>query len=464
MNIRELLQTKECEFLDFKYAMYEILSPDNNKKLLERMELIRDIFSLINIKRTDIEINESYLVIGIDETDQKYNGRHKNITFTNTQLIIQLIQEFIEPSLTIEFKDNYIAGDHNNIMLSENPVPGYDRILTFMFKREIGTVYEFKKQIGNKDVGFERVGAAYSRDESHKRRIRESDRIKIREVLNVRLILTFENNSSGFLVKKNLKKIYNDEELDEKLKRVKESLYQDLSSIPKEKLLDESEREKMSNLFSRISGTDYIYSEISEADWEEYNKKIDSYIEELKKFLKKRGEYFKESNKILSFNLELHNNGKEMATDIDLYLIIPEPCEFIEELPQFQLESQKIPKRPRSSLLRVYDPLTNMGKTMAGMTKALASNFTESFDQLLSPSIYSLGTRNSPNNYSIEDKQTLNIQSEKLKQGYFMKINKIRVKIPSIVEYDELIIQFVIITGRPSRTFNDRLILKINTH
>ena len=263
MNFRELLQSNECEYLDFKYGMYEILSPDNNRKILERMEFLRDIFSLINIKRTDIEIEESYLVIGVGETDQKYDGRHKNITFTNTQLIIQLVQEFIDPSLTIEFKENYLAGNYNNIVLSEVPAPDYDRILTFVFKREIGTVYEYKKEIGNNHIGVERVGATYTRDESHKRRIRESDRIKIREFLNVRLILMFENESNEFIIKKNLKKIHNDEELDEKLIKIKESLYQDLSSIPKEKLLNDSEKEKISNLASRFTGTNYIFSEIT---------------------------------------------------------------------------------------------------------------------------------------------------------------------------------------------------------
>ena len=49
MNIRELLQSTECEYLDFKYGMYEILSPDYNRKILDRIELLRDIFSLINI-------------------------------------------------------------------------------------------------------------------------------------------------------------------------------------------------------------------------------------------------------------------------------------------------------------------------------------------------------------------------------------------------------------------------------
>lgn len=463
MNFRKLLQTSECEYLDFKYMMYDILSPDNNKKILERMELLRDIFSLINIKRTDIEINESYLVIGIDETDQKYNGRHNNISFTKTQLVIQLIQEYIDPSLTIKFEEYYIAGDSNNIKLSEKPISGYDRILIFIFKREIGTVYEFKKEFGNKDMGFERVGAAYTRDESHKRRIRESDRIKIREVLNARLMLTFENKLSEFVLKKNLKKIHSDKELDEKLKKIKESLYQDISSVPKEKRIDESDRKKISILASRLSGINYTYSEISEKDWLDYNNSVDSYVEDLKTFLKKREEHFEEINKILSFNLELRNIGKEMATDIDLYLLIPKQCEFLDILPKFQLEPPKIPKKPKPSL-RLYDPLTKMGETMARVTKALTSNFNNSLDVLYSPTLESLRAMNSPNEYSIEDKRTLNLHSEKLKQGYSCQINNIRVKVPSITDYNELVIQFIIAIGTPSKTFNDKLVLKVDKY
>lgn len=359
---------------------------------------------------------------------------------------------------------NYLAGDHNNIVLSEVSAPNYDRILTFVFKREIGTVYEYKKEIGNNHVGVERVGATYTRDESHKRRIRERDRIKIREFLNVRLILTFENESNEFIIKKNLKKIHNDEELDKKLNKIKDSLYQDLSSIPKEKLLNDSEKDNISNLASRFTGTNYIFSEISETDWEDYNKNVDSYIEDLKIFLKKRKEHFEKLNNTLKFNIELHNIGKEMATDIDLYLSIPKPCEFIEKIPRFQLEPPKIPKKPRPSLQKIYNPLANMRESMAGVTRALTSNLGSVFETLEFPLSESIRTLGSLSNYSIENEQNSNVHAEKLKQGYFLQFNDIRVKIPSITKYSELPIQFIISTGTPSRTFKDILVLKIDTH
>jgi len=463
MNIRELLQTDECEFLDFKYEMYQILSSDSNRKLREKMELFRDITSLINVKDPDIETNESYLVIGIGETNKKYDGRHNNIDFTITQSIIQLIREFIEPSLSVEFNENYISGDNNNLTLSENPLPNYDRVITIIFKRELGTVYELKKEMGNRDLGFERVGAAYTRDESHKRRITEKDRNKIRDVLDVRLMLTFEQNSSEFILQKPLKKIFTDAELDEKLKRLEESLSQDLNSLTEESFgLDNSKKEKIVDLFTRIGRTDYMIPEITEADWEEYNKNVDSYIMELKSFLKERLLYFEELNQILSLNLELHNNGKEMAADIDAFLIIPESCEFIDELPQFQLELPKRPKKPKPSL-RSVNPLGGMAETMKQINKSLTSNFSESVSNILSPAIYSLGMGKSQENYLIEDNQTLKLSVEKLKQGYYLTINNILIKVPSITDYPELLLQFGIIVGRPSKTFNDKLLLKIDT-
>ena len=153
-----------------------------------------------------------------------------------------------------------------------------------------------------------------------------------------------------------------------------------------------------------------------------------------------------------------------MATDIDLYLFIPKPCEFIEKIPKFQLEPPEIPKKPKPSIQKVYDPLPNMSESMAGVTRALSSNLGRAFETLNFPLSESIKTIGSPSSYSIEDEQVSNIHVEKLKQGYFLQINDIRVKIPSITNYDELPIIFIINTGTPSRTIKDKLVLKIDTH
>ena len=158
----------------------------------------------------------------------------------------------------------------------------------------------------------------------------------------------------------------------------------------------------------------------------------------------------------------MHNNGKEMAADIDAFLIIPESCEFIDELPQFQLELPKRPRKPKPSL-RSVNPLGGMAETMKLINKSLTSNFSESVSNILSPAIYSLGMGKSQENYLIEDNQTLKLSVEKLKQGYYLTINNILIKVPSITDYPELLLQFGIIVGRPSKTFNDKLLLKIDT-
>ena len=132
--------------------------------------------------------------------------------------------------------------------------------------------------------------------------------------------------------------------------------------------------------------------------------------------------------------------------------------------PKFQLEPPKIPKKPKPSLQMVYNPLANLSESMAGVTKALSSNIGGVFETLGFPLSESVRTIGSLSNYSIEDKQTLNIHAEKLKQGYFVQINDIKVKIPSITSYNELPIKFIITTGTPSRTFTDKLVLKIDTH
>lgn len=101
---------------------------------------------------------------------------------------------------------------------------------------------------------------------------------------------------------------------------------------------------------------------------------------------------------------------------------------------------------------------------MAGVTIALSSNLGSVFETLDFPLSEAVRTIGSHSNYSIEDKQTLNIHAEKLKQGYFVQINDIKVKIPSISSYNELPIKFIISIGTPSRTFKDKLVLKIDTH
>ena len=144
--------------------------------------------------------------------------------------------------------------------------------------------------------------------------------------------------------------------------------------------------------------------------------------------------------------------------------IFPQTCEFVEYPPKFHLEPPRIPKKPKSYLLKTIHPLGNLGETISRVTKMFPSDYgksVNSINQLLNPRISSISTIKSPRKYSNNEKHTLNIYSEKLKQGYFMNLNDIKIKVPSIIGFDELIIQYIISTGTPSRTFSDKLVLKL---
>ncbi|MFW9973201.1 MAG: RNA-binding domain-containing protein, partial [Candidatus Odinarchaeota archaeon] len=184
-EIKELLGTKESEFLDFKSEMYKIHDENAIRRDLERVELLRDMLSLINIKRTDKMIKDSYLIIGIEEENEQFNGNHRNIDFRDNQTIYNLIKDYINPSLTIEINDYFINGNLNNFKISLNSNPDYNRNIIIRLVREIGVVYEIKKNIGRKcpkskfgkKVTFLNTGDSFTRDGSFPRRLTEVDRI-----------------------------------------------------------------------------------------------------------------------------------------------------------------------------------------------------------------------------------------------------------------------------------------------
>jgi len=180
-QIKSLLKTKECEFLDFKKNMYKIFSKDNRTKLEQRKEFLKDVLGLVNNKRMEEIIGKAYIIIGIDEENQKYNGVHQNINFTNYQTLIYLVNEYISPKLEIEFVEFYISGNESNILISKGMKQGYDRILVIKLSYEIGTVYEIKKEIGNPIIKIEyyRKGTSFTRDGSHTRYITQEDREKL---------------------------------------------------------------------------------------------------------------------------------------------------------------------------------------------------------------------------------------------------------------------------------------------
>ncbi len=410
-HLSELLQGKESEYLEFKYDMYEIYSSDLNRKVLERMELLRDILSLMNIKRIDIDIDESYLIIGIGETNEKYNGRHKNINFVNDQTIIQLVQKHLDPSLTIEFKEFFLSGDKDNVSISEYSLPNYDRILIIILKRQKGVIYEFKKEIGNQDVGFERLGASYTRDCSHKRRIREIDRQEIREYPFVNVNLKLNEDQ----ITKKLKTIYHEEFLNKKLNKVKNAILDDFENI-------------------KSMGTTNRKNFIADVEY---------YITKLKKFIIARNEHFKKINKIINFGIEIENESELVLKNIDVYIGSGKDCELIEKKPRFK---EKPPNR-------------DLCFREKSVISDILSSVMPAFSDLVNPTLNQINS----NNYTInEEKNIITFHIDMLKQGYITKIPKILVKVPWLVNNTTLRISVVITIGEPYKTITENLDLLIS--
>lgn len=183
--IKKLLGTKECEFLDFKLAMYNIFPKNTPSGLEQRKEFLKDVLGLINNKRVENNDGKAYLLIGVSEENERYDGNHRNIDFTDNATLLRLINENIKPNLNVEIDDYYISGDNNNILIKSYKETGYERNIIIILSNDIGAVYEIKKRFGNPYLGVEYYyeGSSFTRDGSHTRRMIETDRVKIRNLL-----------------------------------------------------------------------------------------------------------------------------------------------------------------------------------------------------------------------------------------------------------------------------------------
>ena len=167
--------------MDFKSHMYKLNSENIKTKLAQKKEFLKDILGLINNKRYDDNFGKAYLIVGVSEEGGEYNGIHRNIDNVNKQSIIQILNEFIFPSIDIEINEYYISGDKDNLLFSNVNKKEYDRIILLTLKYEVGIVYELKKKIGNpaENVKFYYEGTSFTRDGSHTRRMMQLDRYKI---------------------------------------------------------------------------------------------------------------------------------------------------------------------------------------------------------------------------------------------------------------------------------------------
>lgn len=192
--IRFLLDLKECEFLDFKLAIYDLFSDNLRSKWEQRKEFLKDVLSLINNKSYDNNTGKAYIIIGVGEKNGRYNGTHRNIEFVQYETLIQLINEHITPKMNTKFEEYYIYGGKANMIISKSKKEGYDRNFIIILTYVIGTVYEIKKEIGNPNinVSYYHEGTSFTRDDSHIRRLTQEDREQIMVLFDEILTDEFE--------------------------------------------------------------------------------------------------------------------------------------------------------------------------------------------------------------------------------------------------------------------------------
>lgn len=203
--LNQLLGSKECEYLDFKYRMYDLLSKNKEHRTKARREFLKDILGLVNKTSNHSEKEDvSYILIGVGEKKEKYDATHANIDFDRFQTLNQLLDKFISPKLVIDYHIYYISGDKSNILIENTPKHDYDRNILLIIDHDLGKVYEIKKKFGAPELGLCEyyIGTSFTRDKSHVRNLTQQDREKIRESeyeMDNDYILDFYNEIFSFL-------------------------------------------------------------------------------------------------------------------------------------------------------------------------------------------------------------------------------------------------------------------------
>jgi len=156
--------------------LYKVNSDDLEERKDSRKDLIKDIISLLNITKTDSYFNPSFLIIGIGDTESKYNGYHNNVELLDQdrRTIFQLISNHIEPRPEIDIIEFFISGDIMNIKVSFEEHIDYDKALIFHIKHQIGEVYEIKK-----DLYELKASQSFTRIDSNNEILYNKDRKKI---------------------------------------------------------------------------------------------------------------------------------------------------------------------------------------------------------------------------------------------------------------------------------------------
>ena len=196
MDLIKLSATKECEYLDFKRDMYDILSNEPKRKLRERKEFLKDVLALVNNKRCEKKVGVAYLLIGMGESEQKFNGEFYNVDFNNYQTLTQLVDNYITPPISIKIHEYFCLQKNDKVIIEITHKEGYSHVFAILLYYIIGTVYEIKKEIGNSDLGISAyvIGLSFIRDGYNTRLITEEDRKIIRLLNDINKTLSHEKN------------------------------------------------------------------------------------------------------------------------------------------------------------------------------------------------------------------------------------------------------------------------------
>ena len=175
--IKRLLEERECEFLDFKSQMYDVISRDKKRKREQKAEFIKDVLSLVNNKTREKNLGVAFLQIGVGEENEKFNGKITNIEKIDEQPFLQALNNYINPQITLDFIEYYIRID-GSVEISLGEKDGFYRNYLIQLNYEVGTHYMIKKKLYGKNNSHIPT-TSWTRDCSHIRLIIKEDIIKI---------------------------------------------------------------------------------------------------------------------------------------------------------------------------------------------------------------------------------------------------------------------------------------------
>lgn len=178
------------------------------------------------------------------------------------------------------------------------------------------------------------------------------------------------------------------------------------------------------------------YFGVSQADVHRYNEEIETYLNQMPEYLKKRWEYKETFSRIIKLRFVLINDGTEPAEDIDIFLDCPDGFELCDkdDLPKGPTPPEK-PSPPRS----IFERFQDVGKLqIPGLIRSFPSPiFGHNLRQDTPRGPFIKKTKSYEVKYSVP----------KLKHGLEMPLDPVYAIFPSIDDVRSFHISYSIISG-----------------